>query len=124
MCSQKLSLTAWEPYVQSRAHSCTELPAALEPIFEQPAHLCMASVCAVSDGSIESVGRRKGCIWRSIPASKWNQYCMIVLFIVWGGRAVPLLWRGKRTQECQCQQGANMLPCCGKLGGCCAASRM
>lgn len=46
----------------------TELPAALEPIFEQPAHLRVASVCAVGDGGIESVGRRKGCILRSILA--------------------------------------------------------
>lgn len=32
-------------------------------------------------------------MWRWTRACSWNQYCLIVLSIVWGGRAVPLLWR-------------------------------
>lgn len=71
----------------------TELPASLESVFEQPAHLRVAVVCALGLGCLEPVGKRKGCISRSIERVLWNQYCMIVLSVVWGGRAVALLWR-------------------------------
>lgn len=57
--------------------------------FEQPAHLRVAVVCALGLGCLEPVGKRKGCITRSIERVLWNQYCMIVLSVVWGGRAVP-----------------------------------
>ena len=77
--------------VERKRHRATSV---LErSVFEQPAHLCVAVGCALGLGCLVPVGKRKGCIRALDTSVLWNQYCMIVLSVVWGGRAMPLLWR-------------------------------
>lgn len=57
VCSQKLNLTAWEPYVHEGCSKSPELPAPLESISEQLPYLCQAAISATGDGGLESVGQ-------------------------------------------------------------------
>ena len=90
--SQKLNLTAWEPYVQSSAQYAQSYQRRWRRFLANPR-------IEVSDWYLPLVMNAIGG-WKQSPVSLaldttllWNQYCMIHLSVVCCGRAVPLLWK-------------------------------
>lgn len=92
VCSQKLSLTAWEPYVQSRAQKAQSYQRRWSR-FLSNSRICVWRVYVpLVMAALSQWGGAR--LYIALDTSLlWNQYCMIVLSVVWGGRAVPLLWR-------------------------------
>ena len=90
--SQKLTLTEWEPYVQSSAQYAQSYQRRWRRFLANPR-------INVSDWYLPLVMNAiKG--WKDSPVSLsldttllWNEYCMIHLSVVCCGRAVPLLWK-------------------------------
>lgn len=90
--SQKLNLTAWEPYVQSSAQYAQSYQRRWRRFLANPR-------IEVSDWYVPLVMQAIGG-WKSSPISLaldttvlWNEYCMIHLSVVCCGRAVPFLWK-------------------------------
>jgi hypothetical protein len=90
--SQKLNLTAWEPYVQSPAQYAQSYQRRWRRFLANPR-------ISVSDWYVPLVMQAIGG-WKQSPVSLaldttmlWNEYCMIHLSVVGCGRAVPLLWK-------------------------------
>lgn len=90
--SQKINLTAWEPYVQSPAKYAQSYQRRWRRFLANPR-------IEVSDWYVPLVMNaiRE---WTHSPVSLaldttllWNQYCMIHLSVVCCGRAIPLLWK-------------------------------
>lgn len=90
--SQKINLTAWEPYVQSSAQYAQSYQRRWHRFLVNPR-------IQVSDWYLPLVMNaiRE---WKQSPVSLaldttllWNEYCMIHLSVVCCGRAVPLLWK-------------------------------
>jgi len=92
VCSQKLSLTAWESYVQSRAQQAQSYQRRwsrfLSNVRVKVAALYVPLVLAALSGW--EAQRLYVALDTTVL---WNRYCMIHLSVVWGGRAIPFLWQ-------------------------------
>lgn len=92
VCSQKLNLTAWEPYVQSRAQKAQSYQRRWSRFLSNPRICVWRLYVPLVLAALSQWGSAR--LYLALDTSVlWNQYCMIVLSVVWGGRAVPLLWR-------------------------------
>jgi hypothetical protein len=90
--SQKLSLPAWESYVQSTAQKAQSYERRWKRFMSNTrinvAALYIPLVLAAMSGW--SSGR----VYLGLDTTMlWNQYCMIHVTVICGGRAVPLLWK-------------------------------
>ena len=90
--SQKLSLTAWEPYVQSSAQYAQSYQRRWRRFLDNPRIEVCDWYLPLVMNAIQG--------WKHRPVSLaldttllWNEYCMIHLSVVCCGRAVPLLWK-------------------------------
>jgi hypothetical protein len=92
LCSQKLSLPAWEPYVISRATQAQSYERRWHRYFENPRidieRLYLPLVMLALHGW------QTPRLYLAIDTTVlWDKYCMIHLSVVCCGRAVPLLWK-------------------------------
>lgn len=92
ICSGQLSLSAWEPYVSSRAKQAQSVERRWrrflgnERIEVESLYLPLV-LAALS-------GWQNHRLYLALDTTVlWNRYCMIHLSVVCCGRAVPLLWR-------------------------------
>jgi hypothetical protein len=90
--SQKLSLPAWESYVQSKAQKAQSYERRWKRF------ICNAriSVVALYIPLVLAAmsGWSNGRVYLGLDTTMlWNRYCMIHITVICGGRAVPLLWK-------------------------------
>jgi hypothetical protein len=92
LCSRQLSLSAWEPYVPSRATKAQSV--------ERRWHRFLVNIrVSVTALYVPLVlvalsGWKGHRLYLALDTTMlWNRYCMIHLSVVCCGRAVPLLWR-------------------------------
>lgn len=92
LCSEQLSLSAWEPYVPSRATKAQSV----ERRWQRFLVNIRVSVTAlyVPLVLIALKGWQGHRLYLALDTTLlWDRYCMIHLSVVCCGRAVPLLWR-------------------------------
>ena len=92
ICSQMLSLAAWEPYVVSNARKAQSYERRWKRFMLNPhiniAALYIPLVLAAMNGW------SKERVYLGLDTTVlWNRYCMIHVTVICGGRAVPFLWK-------------------------------
>lgn len=98
LLSQSLHLTEWEPFVISRATQAQSYQKRWgrflknQRVEVEKIYLPLV-MTAISDCS-------KGRLYLALDTTMlWNKYCMIHLSIIYGGRAIPLLWSVKEHKS-------------------------
>ena len=90
--SQKLSLPAWESYVQSKAQKAQSYERRWKR-FMSNARINVAALYVPLVLTAMS-GWSTGRVYLGLDTTVlWNRYCMIHVTVICGGRAVPLLWK-------------------------------
>jgi hypothetical protein len=90
--SQKVSLTEWEPYVVSKAQKAQSYQRRWRRFMGNPRVVLRDWYQPLVMNAIQ--GWKKERVFLALDTTMlWNEYCMVNLSIVCGGRAVPLLWK-------------------------------
>lgn len=92
VCSQKLSLTEWESYVNSRAQQAQSYQRRWSR-FLSNVRVKVAAIYVPLVMAALSEWEEQRLYVALDTTVLWNRYCMIHLSIIWGGRALPFLWR-------------------------------
>lgn len=90
--SEKISLTAWIPYVQSRA----EIAQSVQRRFSRWLHNERIKVNDLYGPIIQSALEEWGetRLYLALDTSMlWDQFCLIQISIIYRGRAIPLVWK-------------------------------
>lgn len=90
--SQKVSLTEWEPYVVSKAQKAQSYQRRWRRFVGNPKVVLRDWYLPLVMNAIEGWKQERVCLALDTTLL-WNEYCMVNLSIVCGGRAVPLLWK-------------------------------
>lgn len=92
LCSGQLSLSAWEPYVPSRATKAQSSERRWQRFMENRRIQVNAIYLPLVLGALQ--GWQEHRLYLALDTTVlWNRFCMIHLSVVCCGRAVPLLWR-------------------------------
>ena len=92
ICSEQLSLSAWEPYVPSRAKQAQSVERRWRR-FLGNARIRVTALY-VPLVLVALSGWKSHRLYLAMDTTVlWDRYCMIHLSVVCCGRAVPLLWR-------------------------------
>jgi hypothetical protein len=90
--SQKVSLTEWEPYVVSKVQKAQSYQRRWRRFMGNPRVVLKDWYRPLVMNAIQ--GWKKEQVFLALDTTMlWNEYCMVNLSIVCGGRAVPLLWK-------------------------------
>lgn len=92
ICSGQLSLSAWEPFVPSRATKAQSV----ERRWRRWLGNTRVEVSRLYVPLVMAALKDWSHHWLYLALDTtvlWNRYCMIHLAVVYCGRAVPLLWR-------------------------------
>jgi hypothetical protein len=92
LSSQSLNLTAWEPFVQSRAKEAQSYQRRWSRFMrnKRVQSLELYVPLALQALSLSKTAR----VYLALDTSQlWNEFCLISISIVTCGRAVPLVWR-------------------------------
>lgn len=92
LSSQSLNLTAWEPFVQSRANEAQSYQRRWSRFMRNKRiqSLDLYTPLALQALSLSKTTR----VYLALDTSQlWNEFCLISLSIVTCGRAIPLVWR-------------------------------
>lgn len=108
ICSGKLSLPAWEPYVPSRAKKAQSIERRWRRFLGN--ERIRVSALYVPLVLVALSGWKSHRLYLALDTTVlWDRYCMIHLSVVCCGRAVPLLWRvlehGSATVACREYKG-------------------
>ncbi len=92
ICSSKINLSEWESYVVSRANQTQSIERRWQRfIHNRRIKIKSIYVPLVMAAIHKWDGHR---LYLALDTTVlWNQYCMIHLSIICGGRAIPLLWK-------------------------------
>ena len=91
LLSQSLSLTEWEPYVISRAQQAQSYQKRWSRFLKNPKVNPEKLYIPLVMTAIKDWSHRR--IYLALDTTVlWNQYCMIHVSLICGGRAIPLLW--------------------------------
>ena len=92
ICSGQLSLSAWEPYVSSRAQKAQSVERRWSRFLSNSRIRVEALYIPLVLLALH--GWQNHRLYLALDTTVlWNRYCMIHLSVVCCGRAVPLLWR-------------------------------
>ena len=92
ICSSKLSLSAWEPYVPSRATKAQSVERRWQRFLANERIKVTAFYVPLVRVALSSWSNHR--LYLALDTTMlWDRYCMIHLSVICCGRAVPLLWR-------------------------------
>ena len=92
ICSGQLSLSAWEPYVPSRAEQAQSVERRWRRFLDNQRIRAEALYVPLVLAALS--GWKQHRLYLALDTTVlWDRYCMIHLSVVCCGRAVPLLWR-------------------------------
>lgn len=92
ICSSKINLSEWESYVISRANQAQSI----ERRWQRFVHNSRVKVKSLYVPMVMAAinnGNEQRLYLTLDTTVLWNQYCMIHLSIICGGRAIPFLWK-------------------------------
>lgn len=92
ICSGKINLSEWESYVPSRATKAQSIERRWQRFIRNPRIKVKSLYLPLLLAAISHWNSSR--LYLSLDTTVlWNQYCMIHISIVCGGRAVPFLWK-------------------------------
>ena len=92
ICSSKINLSEWESYVISRANQAQSLERRWQRFVHNSRIKVKSLYLPLVMAAMSSWNGRK--VYLALDTTVlWNQYCMIHLSVICGGRAVPFLWK-------------------------------
>lgn len=98
LLSQSLSLTEWEPYVISRAQQAQSYQKRWSRFLKNPKVHPEKLYIPLVMAAIKDWSNRR--LYLALDTTVlWNQYCMIQVSLICGGRALPLLWKVIKHQS-------------------------
>jgi Transposase DDE domain len=92
IASEQLSLSAWEPYVHSRATQAQSVERRWQRFVDNP-RVRVESLYVPLVLAALSQWQSQRLYLAMDTTVLWDKYCMIHLSVVCCGRAIPLLWR-------------------------------
>ena len=91
LLSQSLCPCEWEPYVVSRAQQAASYQKRWSRFWKNPKINPEKLYLPLVMAAISNLTQQR--IYLALDTSMlWNQYCMIHVSIIFGGRAIPLIW--------------------------------
>ena len=92
ICSSKINLSEWESYVISRANQAQSIERRWQRFVHNSRIKVKSLYLPLVMAAMSSWNGRK--VYLALDTTVlWNQYCMIHLSVICGGRAVPFLWK-------------------------------
>ena len=92
ICSSKINLSEWESYVVSRATQAQSIERRWQRFIHNGRIKIKSLYIPLVMAAIHKWDEKR--LYLALDTTVlWNQYCMIHLSVICGGRAVPLLWK-------------------------------
>jgi hypothetical protein len=93
IASEQLNLSAWEPYIQSRATQAQSVERRWQRFVDNP-RVRVESLYVPLVLAALSQWQSQRLYLAMDTTVLWDQYCMIQVSVVCCGRVIPLFWRG------------------------------